>query len=171
MCITAKKTVFPGNCRPTWHYLPPPHTHTTKILVFQNPLTFRYLQMGAGMMLFITRVRVPMSAATTKRCPSISSPWTHTSMEREARSPHAGMMMSVRTIALPKSKVTKRRAPATVIVYVTKMFIIPKGKQCFSSQCGKKREISSKLKCILLWTYLQLLPHFMQIFWQKGFSK
>jgi hypothetical protein len=69
--------------------------------------------MGAGMMLFMTRVRVPMSEATTSRWPSISSPCTHTSMEREARSAQAGMITSVNTIAFPKSKVTKRRAPET----------------------------------------------------------
>lgn len=59
----------------------------------------------------IIRDLTPISEATTNRCPSSSSPWTQTSIDRDARSVQDGITTSVRTIGFPKSRVTNRRAP------------------------------------------------------------
>jgi len=64
------------------------------------------------------RDRTPISEATTNLCPSISSPCTHTSIDKEAKSEQAGITTSVNTIGLPKSRITNLLAPLISNIHV-----------------------------------------------------
>ena len=76
--------------------------------------TLRYLHSGAGIRLFMSKDLIPMSVDTTSRCPSVSSACIHTSIDRDAKSPHAGIIRSVSSTGFPKSNTTNLRAPVTI---------------------------------------------------------